>query len=51
MRAEALERGIREDILDQALATVEAPLAVIIERDRTQAETVLVDWKTTCRDD
>jgi membrane-bound lytic murein transglycosylase B len=41
VRAEALERGIREDILDQALATVEAPLAVVIERDRTQAETVL----------
>jgi membrane-bound lytic murein transglycosylase B len=40
VRAEALERGIREDILDQALATVEAPLAVVIERDRTQAETV-----------
>jgi membrane-bound lytic murein transglycosylase B len=41
VRAEALERGIREDILDQALATVEAPLAIVIERDRTQAETVL----------
>ena len=40
VRAEALERGIREDILDQALATVEAPLAVVIERDRAQAETV-----------
>jgi peptidoglycan lytic transglycosylase B len=41
VRAEALERGIREDILDQALATVEAPLAIVIERDRTQAESVL----------
>jgi membrane-bound lytic murein transglycosylase B len=41
VRAEALERGIRQDILDQALGTVEAPLAIVIERDRTQAETVL----------
>jgi membrane-bound lytic murein transglycosylase B len=41
VRAEALERGIREEILDQALATVEAPLAIVIERDRTQAESVL----------
>jgi membrane-bound lytic murein transglycosylase B len=41
VRAEALERGIREDILDQALATVEAPLAIVIERDRSQAESVL----------
>jgi membrane-bound lytic murein transglycosylase B len=41
VRAEALERGIREDILDQALASVEAPLAIVIERDRSQAETVL----------
>jgi membrane-bound lytic murein transglycosylase B len=41
VRAEALERGIREDILNQALASVEAPLAIVIERDRSQAETVL----------
>jgi membrane-bound lytic murein transglycosylase B len=41
IRAEALERGIREEILDQAFATVETPLAVVIERDRSQAETVL----------
>ncbi|OFW29359.1 MAG: hypothetical protein A3H97_15150 [Acidobacteria bacterium RIFCSPLOWO2_02_FULL_65_29] len=40
VRAEAIERGIREEIVDQALRTVEAPLPVVIERDRTQAELV-----------
>jgi membrane-bound lytic murein transglycosylase B len=41
LRTEALARGIREEIVEQALASVEEPLPVIIERDRTQAETVL----------
>src|SRR5436190_11244115 len=41
VHTEALERGIRQEILDAALAGVEEPLAVVIERDRTQAESVL----------
>jgi membrane-bound lytic murein transglycosylase B len=41
VRAEALSRGIREDIVDAALANIPEPLSIVIERDRTQAETVL----------
>jgi peptidoglycan lytic transglycosylase B len=41
IRADALNRGIRSEIVDQALATVEEPEPSVIERDRTQAETVL----------
>ena len=41
VRTDALARGIRPDVADEALATVEEPVAVVIERDRTQAETVL----------
>lgn len=41
VRAEALLRGIREDVLDQALTSIEEPLSVVIERDRAQAEAVL----------
>ena len=41
VRADALARGIRPEIVDQALATVEEPEPTVIERDRTQAETVL----------
>ena len=41
VRADALQRGIRSEIVDQALATVEEPEPSVIERDRTQAETVL----------
>ena len=41
MRSEALARGIREEIVDEALAGIDEPLPVVIERDRTQAETVL----------
>jgi membrane-bound lytic murein transglycosylase B len=41
VRADALQRGIRSEIVDQALATVEEPESSVIERDRTQAETVL----------
>jgi membrane-bound lytic murein transglycosylase B len=41
LRAEALARGISEATVDAALSTVEEPLPVVLERDRTQAETVL----------
>ena len=41
LRVEAISRGLREETVDQALATVDEPLAVVLERDRTQAETVL----------
>jgi membrane-bound lytic murein transglycosylase B len=40
VRAEALTRGIREDIVDAALANVVEPQPIILERDRTQAEIV-----------
>jgi membrane-bound lytic murein transglycosylase B len=41
LRAEAISRGLREETVDQALATVDEPLSVVLERDRTQAETVM----------
>ena len=41
VRTEALARGIRPDVLDLALGEVEEPLPIVIERDRSQAETVL----------
>jgi membrane-bound lytic murein transglycosylase B len=41
VHAEALARGIRQEIVDQALGEIEEPLAVALERDRAQAETVL----------
>src|SRR4249920_2317255 len=41
VRSEALTRGIREDVVDQALGGVEEPLPVVIQRDRAQAEIVL----------
>jgi membrane-bound lytic murein transglycosylase B len=41
VRTEALTRGIRQDIIDQALANIDEPSPIVIERDRTQAETVL----------
>jgi membrane-bound lytic murein transglycosylase B len=41
LRAEALQRGIRPEIVDEALATVEEPEPTVIQRDRTQAETIL----------
>ena len=40
VRAEAISRGVREEILDAALADVTEPQPVILERDRAQAETV-----------
>jgi membrane-bound lytic murein transglycosylase B len=41
VRTEALARGIRQEIVDSALGDIPEPLPVVIERDRTQAETVL----------
>jgi membrane-bound lytic murein transglycosylase B len=41
VRADALSRGIRAEIVDQALASVTEPEPSVIARDRTQAETVL----------
>jgi len=41
IRSEALARGIRSEILDEALGPVEEPLPVVIERDRAQTEVVL----------
>jgi membrane-bound lytic murein transglycosylase B len=41
LRVEAIGRGLREETVDQALATVEEPLPVVLERDRAQAEVVL----------
>ena len=40
IRTEALSRGIRQEIVDQALAGIEEPSATVIERDRSQAEIV-----------
>jgi membrane-bound lytic murein transglycosylase B len=41
IRTEAIERGIRPEVLDQALADIQEPVQSVIERDRSQAETVL----------
>lgn len=41
IRADALARGIREEVLDEALATVEAPVDTVLERDRAQTEFTL----------
>ena len=40
VRAEALGRGIRREIVDEALGHIAEPLPVVIERDRSQAEAV-----------
>jgi membrane-bound lytic murein transglycosylase B len=40
LRAEALERGVKPEIVKEALDGLE-PLPIVIERDRTQAERVL----------
>ena len=40
VRAEALARGIRQETIDQTLA-IEEPLAIVVDRDRSQAEAVL----------
>jgi membrane-bound lytic murein transglycosylase B len=41
VRTEAISRGIKPEIVDAALAGIEEPVPVVIERDRAQAETVL----------
>jgi membrane-bound lytic murein transglycosylase B len=41
LREEALSRGIREEVVAEAFASIDEPLAVVLERDRSQAETVL----------
>jgi membrane-bound lytic murein transglycosylase B len=41
VRAEAVQRGIRQDVIDAAFADVTEPMTVVIERDRSQAEKVL----------
>jgi membrane-bound lytic murein transglycosylase B len=40
VRSEAVSKGIRPDIVDQALADIPEPLPIVIERDRAQAEVV-----------
>ena len=40
VKAEALSRGIRPEIVDEALTQIEEPLPVVLERDRAQAEVV-----------
>jgi membrane-bound lytic murein transglycosylase B len=40
VRSEAIARGMKAEIVDEALEGVEEPLPVILERDRSQAETV-----------
>jgi membrane-bound lytic murein transglycosylase B len=41
VRAEAIARGVKEEIVDAALADVVEPQPIILERDRSQAETIL----------
>lgn len=41
VREEALARGIRSDVVQQALSDIPEPLPVVLERDRSQAEIVL----------
>jgi len=41
IRTEAISRGIRPDIVEAALSDIQEPVPIVIERDRTQAETVL----------
>jgi membrane-bound lytic murein transglycosylase B len=40
VREEALERGIRQEIVDEALGHIDEPMPVVLERDRAQAEAV-----------
>jgi peptidoglycan lytic transglycosylase B len=49
VRAEALARGVREDVLDEALGSITEPEATVIERDRSQAEVVLTLEKYLAR--
>ncbi len=40
VKADALARGIRAEVIDEAFAGIEEPSATVIERDRSQAEIV-----------
>src|SRR6266849_2455322 len=40
VRAEAIARGLKAEVVDAALAGVTEPQPIILERDRAQAETV-----------
>src|SRR5581483_4677118 len=40
IKTEALAKGIKPEIVDEALANIEEPLPVVLERDRAQAEVV-----------
>jgi membrane-bound lytic murein transglycosylase B len=40
VRSEAIARGVKAEIVDEALDGVEEPVPVVLERDRAQAETV-----------
>ncbi|MDR1989354.1 MAG: lytic murein transglycosylase [Acidobacteriaceae bacterium] len=41
LKADAIERGIRPEIVDEALSGLKEPLPAVLERDRAQVETVL----------
>jgi membrane-bound lytic murein transglycosylase B len=41
VRAEALARGIRQEVLEEALGRIDEPFVESLERDREQPETVL----------
>jgi len=41
LKAEALSRGIRPEIVEAALADVQEPVATVLDRDRSQAEFTL----------
>ncbi len=41
VRAEALSRGIRQEIVDQTLSNIEEPLPTVLDSDRRQAEVTL----------
>jgi peptidoglycan lytic transglycosylase B len=41
VRADALSRGIRQEVVEEALGQIDEPLVESIERDREQPETVL----------
>jgi membrane-bound lytic murein transglycosylase B len=40
VRKEAIDRGIRQEIVDVALGDIDEPVPVVLERDRAQAEAV-----------
>jgi membrane-bound lytic murein transglycosylase B len=49
VRAEAMSRGVRQEIVDEALSNIDEPMPVILERDRAQAETVFALEKYVSR--